>query len=41
MASSNMGHMVKEGEWGEYNEKLVKRGEISIDIEFLEDMRRR
>ncbi len=30
--------MFKRGGWREYNEKLVRRGEMLIDIRFLEDM---
>jgi len=30
--------MCRKEEWREYNERLVKRGEILIDIGFLEDI---
>jgi len=30
--------MFKSGRWKEYNDKLVKRGEVLIDFGFLKDM---
>ena len=32
--------MFKKGGWREYQEKLVRRGEILIDLRFLEDMKK-
>jgi len=29
--------MFKSGEWKEYNDKLVKRGEVLIDLGFLKN----